>query len=158
MADPYANYTRSELIDELRLKEKLLLEWKVKDDPTDGQKKTTQAEIVTELREAVRVLKEKVNTTALVPAENKSGDTPTQNTVVSQYTRTTKQTLIAQYVTSVGQLVVPKIERWTSEMDRIHTLEVHDDDEFETDFVKMVKQQLPPNIFTYLYICRARIL
>ena len=134
-------------MDELRLKEKTLMEWKVKDEPTGEEKKTTQAGIITELENVVHLLKDKINVTALVPAGQPAGST---NTVVTQYTRTSKQALLAQYVAQVGQLIVPNLDRWISEMDRIHTLEIKEDTEFEEDFVKMVKRQLPPNIFTQL--------
>ena len=143
MAEKYGNYTRSELIDELRLKEASLMEWKIKPDPTEGDKKTEQTAIIASLEETVTALRLKVNS-AIVPV----GGATSNSDVMERYASATKRQLVAQYVQNVGILQIQRLENWICEFDRIKSLEV--DEAMEGDFVKMVKRQLPQTVFSTL--------
>ena len=154
MADRYENYTRSELMAELRDKETHLRNWKIKPDPTDETKKTAQKQIITDLDTVVKQLEERVKNTSMIPSgptgnpPNQAG-TPNQQ-MLQEWSKAHKRQLIAQDVSAVGKLVVSNLERWIAEIDRIHTLEIADDIDYAEDFCKMVKRQLSPTIYSQL--------
>ena len=146
MADRYENFTRSELLAELRDKETALRNWRIKPDPTDENKKQAQQEIIEGLENVVKVLEDKVKSKAITPntahtIANQSNQTITPNNqMITEWSRAHKRQLINQDVSAVGKLVIANLERWISEIDRVYKLEIEDDASYSDDFCKMVKR------------------
>ena len=154
MADRYENFTRSELLAELRDKENALRNWRIKPDPTEENKKQAQQEIIEGLENVVKVLEDKVKSKAITPntahtIANQSNQTITPNNqMITEWSRAHKRQLINQDVSAVGKLVISNLERWISEIDRVYKLEIEDDASYSEDFCKMVKRLLPSTIYS----------
>ena len=131
---------------------KLLLELRMKPEPTEEDKKPTHLAIKNELEKELQLLKGKLQATdtpvAAGVVSNQSGTGSQQ--VVQEWTKAQKKQILSQEVNSIGKLVVSNLERWISDIDRIHKLEIQDDESYEEDFVKMVIRLLPSAIFSQL--------
>ena len=151
MADDYDTFNRAELIAELRYKENSLREWKIKTEPNEEEKKQAHATIQAELEAVVELLKGKIKKAIVTSGSSSSPPGTSNQQVVQEWTRAQKRQIIAMDVASVGKLAVSNLERWISEVDRVHTLEIlNDDNTFANEFTKMVKRQLPSTIYSQL--------